>query len=102
MVVSQQQTRQPMNEERGILSERRKMPCGWPKCLGRTPPKMVLRNNDLYNTEKMENHHYEEPQEKGNRVFFNIQDNMQNNVQSNMQIEDEIIKIMNWLKKEKQ
>ena len=51
---------------------------------------MVLRNNDLYNTEKIENHHYEELQEKNNRVVFNIQNNIQNNVQSNMQIEDEI------------
>ena len=53
-------------------------------------PKALLRNNDLYNTEKIENHYYEEPQEKNNRVFFNIQDNMQNNVQSNMQREAEI------------
>ena len=35
-------------------------------------PKMVLGNNDLYNTEKIENHHYEELQEKDNRLFFNI------------------------------
>ena len=68
------------------------MPCGWPKCLRRTPPKLILRDNDLYNTEKIENHHYKEPQEKGNRVFFNIQNNMQNNGQSNMQREDEINK----------
>ena len=51
---------------------------------------MVLRNNNLYNTEKIENHHREEPQEKDNRVFFNIKDNLQNNVQGNMQREDEI------------
>ena len=89
MVAYLQQTRQPTNEVRGILPKRRKMPHGWPKCLRRTPLKMVLRNNDLYNTEKIKNHHYEEPQEKDDRVFFNIQDNMQNNVQSNMQ-EDEI------------
>ena len=38
-------------------------------------PKMVLRNNDLYNTEKIENHHYEEMQERDNRVFFNIKKN---------------------------
>ena len=84
MVASLQQTRQHTNEVRGILSKRRKMPHGWPKCSRRTPPKIVLRNNDLYNTEKIENHHYKEPQEKGNRVFFN----MQINVQSNMQRED--------------
>ena len=42
---------------------------------------MVLRNNDLYNTQKIENHHYEELEEKDNRVFFNMQNNMQSNVQ---------------------
>ena len=90
MVASPQQTKQPTNAVRGILAKRRKMPHGWPKCLGRTPPKMVLRNNDLYNTEKIENHHYKEPQEMDSRVFFNIQGNMQNNKQSNMQREEEI------------
>ena len=64
------------------------MPHGWPKCLGKTPPKMVQRNIDLYNTEKIENHHYKGQQEKNNRIVFNIQDNMQNNTQTNMQIED--------------
>ena len=72
MVASPQQTRQPTNEVRGILPKRRKMPHGWPKCAGRTPPKMVLRNNDLYNIEKIDNHHYKEPQEKNNRVSFTI------------------------------
>ena len=90
MVASLQQSKQPTNEVRGILPERRKLPHGWPKCLKRTPPKLVLRNNNLCNTEKIENHHYEEPQENDNRVFFNIQNNMQNNVQNNMQREDEI------------
>ena len=61
------------------------------------PPKIVLRNNDLYNTQKIEDHHYEKPEEKDNRVFFN----MQNNMQSNMQKEDEMMKIMILLKKEK-
>ena len=57
---------------KGILPERRKMPCGWPKCLRKTPPKLVLHNNDLYNNQ-MENLHYEEPEEKDNRVNFNTQ-----------------------------
>ena len=84
MVASPQQTKQPTNEARGILPERRKTPNGLFKCLRRTPL------YDLYNIEKIENHHYEELQEKYNRVFFNIQNNMQNNVQSNMQRQDEM------------
>ena len=89
MVASLQSSKQPINEVREILPERRKMPHGWPKYL-RTLPKVVLRNNDQYNTEKIENHHYKEPQEQDNRALFNIQDNMQNNVQSIMQKEVEI------------
>ena len=61
------------NELRGILSERRKMSHGWLKCLRKTPPKLVLHNNDHYNTQKIENHHYEEPEERDNREFINMQ-----------------------------
>ena len=93
MVVPPQQNIQPTNEVRGILPERRKTPHGWPRCLRRTPPNMVLRNNDLCNiNENIENHHYKELQEEDNTVFFNIQVNVQSNVQSNMQREDEINK----------
>ena len=37
MVASPQQTKQP-SEVRGILHERRNMPCGWPKCLRKKHP----------------------------------------------------------------
>ena len=33
---------------------------------------LVLCNNNLYNNQ-MENHHYEEPEEKDNRVIINMQ-----------------------------
>ena len=84
MVTSPQQAKQPMQEVRGILPVRRKMPHGWPKCLKRTPPKIALRKNDLYKIQKVENHHYEalqEPQEKDkNKVFFKMQINEQSNI----------------------
>ena len=89
MVASLQQAKQPMKELRGILPERRKTPHRWPKCLKRTPLKNPLRNNDLYNMRKVDNHHYEEPQEPqekdNNRVIFKMQINEQNNEQSYMQ-----------------
>ena len=69
MVASPQQT-MPPSEVRGIMPERRKMPHGWPKCLEKTL-KLVLHNNDLY--KQVENHHYEEPEEKDHRVFVNMQ-----------------------------
>ena len=64
MVASPQQSRQQRNEVTGILPEGRKMPHGWPKCLRKTPPKLVLCNNNLYNTQKIESHHYKEPEER--------------------------------------
>ena len=51
---------------------------------------MVLRNNYLYNTNKVEDHHYEEPKEQDNRILFNIQNNIQVNEQIDMQGENEI------------
>ena len=63
MVASPQQANQPVKEVRGILLEKMKMPCRWPKCLKRSSPKIVLMNNDIYSVQKAQDHYYEEPQE---------------------------------------
>ena len=77
-------------EIRGILSERNKVPRGWPTCLKRLPPKAVFHNNDIYvvHTDGIK-HQYEEskekesqeewePREKNMRVFYklNVKDNV--------------------------
>ena len=57
-----------------------------PKCLKRSPPKIAFQNNDIYNIEKAEDHHYEEPhepQEKDNNRVFLIC-NLMNKIMSNV------------------
>ena len=34
----------------GILPDKRKVPHGWPACLRRQPPRVALKNNDIYVT----------------------------------------------------
>ena len=36
------------NEVWGILPDKRRVPCGWPACLRRQPPRVAFRNNDIY------------------------------------------------------
>ena len=48
MTAAPQQVKESLKEVRGILPEKKKMPCGWPTCLKRTPPKVAFRNNDIY------------------------------------------------------
>ena len=81
MVASPQQAKQPVKEVRRIMPEKKKMPTGWLKCLKRSHPKITFRNNDIYNTVKTENHHYEKPKGNDNRVFINMQGFVQNNIQ---------------------
>ena len=54
----------PLPEIRSLLTEKRKVPIGWPSCLKKSPPKAAFNNNDIYmkNTENGENF-YKEPQE---------------------------------------
>ena len=35
-------------EIRGILPDKRKVPCGWPACLRRQPPMVAFKNNDIH------------------------------------------------------
>ena len=55
-------------EVRGIIHQIRKKTHVLHKCLRRTPLKIPLRNNDIY-TLTMDNHHYEELNDK---VFINM------------------------------
>ena len=35
-------------EIQGILLDKRNVPCGWPACLRRQPPRVAFKNNDIY------------------------------------------------------
>ena len=48
----------------GILPDKRKVPCGWPACLRRQPPRVVFKNNDIYVANNEEPSNYEEPRER--------------------------------------
>ena len=45
----------------GILLDKRKVPCGWPACLRRQPPRLAFKNNDIYMINNKEGSNYEEP-----------------------------------------
>ena len=32
----------------GILLDKSKVPCGWPACLRRQPPRVAFKNNNIY------------------------------------------------------
>ena len=57
------------NEIWGILLDKRRVPCGWPACLRRQPPRVALRNNDIYITDDEE---YEEPKERHPKVQYKL------------------------------
>ena len=44
----------------GILLDKRKVPCGWPACLRRQPPRVAFKNYDIYMVNNEEPSNYEE------------------------------------------
>ena len=32
----------------GILPDKKRIPCGWPACLRKQPPRVTFKNNDIY------------------------------------------------------
>ena len=48
----------------GILPDKRKVPCGWPACLRRQPPRVAFKNNDIYIVDDEESSNCEEPRER--------------------------------------
>ena len=57
------------NEVWGILLDKRRVPCGWPACLQRQPPRVVFRNNDIY---VVEDEDYKEPRERHPKVQYKL------------------------------
>ena len=59
-------------EIQGILLDKRKVPCGWPACLRRQPPRVAFRNNDIYMVNDEEVDSYEEPRERHPKVQYKL------------------------------
>ena len=57
------------NEVWGILLDKRRVPCGWPACLRRQPPRVAFRNNDIY---VVEDEDYKEPRERHPKVQYKL------------------------------
>ena len=57
------------NEIWGTLLDKRKVPCGWPACLRRQPPRVAFRNNDIYVVDDEE---YEEPRERHPKIQYKL------------------------------
>ena len=56
----------------GILPDKRKVPCGWPACLRRQPPRVAFKNNDIYMIDDEDSSTYEEPQESHPKVQYKL------------------------------
>ena len=53
-----------------ILPDKRKVPCGWPACLRRQPPRVAFKNNDICIVNNEEVNNYEEPRERYPKVQY--------------------------------
>ena len=60
------------NEIQGILPDKRRVPHGWPACLGRQPPRVAFKNNDIYMVNDEEGEVYKEPKERHLRVLYKL------------------------------
>ena len=62
-------TKPDRNEIWGILPDKRRVPCGWPACLRRQPPRVAFQINNIYVVDDEE---YEEPRERHPKVQYKL------------------------------
>ena len=60
------------NKIQGIFLDKRKVPHGWPACLRRQPPRVALKNNDIYIVDNEESSNYQEPRERHPKVQYKL------------------------------
>ena len=56
----------------GILSDKRRVPCGWPAHLRRQPPRVAFKNNDIYIVDNEESSNYEKVRERHPKVQYKL------------------------------
>ena len=56
----------------GILPDKRRIPCGWPTCLKKKPPRVPFKNNDIYMINDKESDTYKEPKESDLRLMYKL------------------------------
>ena len=73
---------------RGILPDKRKVPCGWPACLRRQQPNVPFKDNDIYVVNDKEVNIYEEPRQRHPKVQYKLKI-CDNPASKNMPLEEE-------------
>ena len=56
----------------GILPDKRRIPCGWPACLRKQPPRVAFRNNNIYMVNDEESNIYKELRERHPKVLYKL------------------------------
>ena len=56
----------------GILPDKKRIPCGWPKCLRKQPPRVAFKNNDICMINNKESDTYEELKERNVREMYKL------------------------------
>ena len=63
-------TKPHQTEIQGILLDKKRVPCRWPVCLRKQPPRVAFKNNDIYMINDGESNTYEEMKERNLRVMY--------------------------------
>ena len=56
----------------GILPNKKRIPCRWPVCLRKQPPRVAFKNNDIYMVNDEESDAYKELKERHPRVLYKL------------------------------
>ena len=56
----------------GILPDKKRISHGWPTCLKKQPPRVAIKNNDIYMINDEDSDTYEEPKERNLRVMYKL------------------------------
>ena len=56
----------------GINLDKKKVPCGWPVCLRRQPPRVAFKNNDIYMINDEEGNNYKELRERHPKIQYKL------------------------------
>ena len=59
-------------EIQGILPDKRRVPCRWPACLRKQPPRVAFKNNDIYMVDDEEGNISEELKERHPKVLYKL------------------------------
>ena len=77
----------------GILPDKKRIPCGWPNCLRKWPPRVAFKNNDIYMVNDEESDTYKEPKERHPSMLYKLKVS-KDPTSKNMPHEEEFVMII--------